>query len=111
MRRKFAATLQEAIAALAEPHNIAKDAFAILEERFPTQHSSYLLALSASGPIKKIRLRRAWRAYYSDEGADEQEWWLPNEYGTVLSNKPGNTDENTRSLATRRLEVLIAICV
>lgn len=111
MRRKFAATLHEAIAALAEPRNIAKDAFVILEERFPSQHSSYLLALSACGPIKKNRLQKAWRAYYSDEGADEQEWWLPNEYGTVLSNKLGNTEENTRLLAIQRLEALIAICV
>jgi len=103
--------LHDAIASLSEPRNIANDAFSILEERFPFQHSVYLLALSACGPVKKARLRKAWCAYYGEEDADEQEWWLPNEYGTVLSNKLDNTEESTRSLAIQRLEALIAICV
>ena len=111
IRRKFTATLHESIAVLSEPRNIAKDAFSILEESFPVHHSAYLSALGASDPIRSCRLRKAWRAYYGEDTDNEQEWWLPNEYGTVLSNKLGNTEDNTRALAIARLQALIAICI
>ena len=109
LRMKFIATLHDAIATLSEPRNIAKDAFSLLEESFPAHHSTYLLALSACSPIQKYRLRKAWCTYYGD-GADNQDWWLPNEYGTVVSNKLDNSEDNTRLLAIQRLETLIAIC-
>jgi hypothetical protein len=111
VRRKFIATLLDAISALAEPRNITKDAFVTLEQRFFSHHSAYHLALNACGPIRKYRLRKSWCDYYGADETDEQEWWLPNEYGTILSNKLGNTADNTRSLAIKRLKTLIDICI
>ena len=83
------------VALLSEPRNIGKDAFLLLEDAFPVQHTGYLSALGAMGLFGKWRLRKAWLAYYGDE--NEEEWWLPNEYGTLLSNKVENTAENTKS--------------
>lgn len=108
--RKFAATLQEAIAALAEPRNVGRDAFAVLEARFPVQHSGYLIAFAAAGPLRRRRLLHAWNEYYGQGPTEDAEWWLPNEYSTVLSNQLANTSEGTRKLATERLENLVRVC-
>ena len=109
--RKFAATLQESVAELAEPRNVGKDAFAVLEESFPVHHSGCVVALAAAGPIQRYRLRKAWAKYFGQGPTEDLEWWLPNEYGTILSNQLGNTAEGTRQLATERLNAIILICV
>ena len=109
-RRKFATTLCDAIVTLSEPRNFGKDAFSILEDSFPIHHSTYLLSYSASGFLRKHRLSKAWRAYYGNEANGELDWWLPNEYGTIISNKLSNTTENTKSLAIQRLNNIIKIC-
>lgn len=108
--RSFARLLQEDLAALEEPRNNPKDAFSLLEQRFSTQYSSYITAIQAASPIQRIRMRKAWREYYGDETGEEAEWWLPNEYSTILSNQLKNTPENTKALARHRLGRLIRAC-
>lgn len=108
--RTFATILQEAIAVLDEPRNTKKDAFAILEERFPVQYGAYLNAVGAAGLLRRACLRRAWREYYGQEAAEETEWWLPNEYSSILSNQLGNDPDSTRRLATSRLDKIIRAC-
>lgn len=106
---EFAATIQASLAALSETRNSGRDAFEVLETHFPTQHRAYLAAIASAGPIRQIRLRWAWKKYFGPQQENDPDWWLPNEYGTVLSNKSENSPESTRRVAIDRLKQILTV--
>ena len=106
--RGFTDVLAADVKALNDPANIGRDAFSILEHRLTIHYRGFILAYNAADWITKFRLGNAWAEYYGEGG--EQEWYLPNEYSTLLSNQLKNTHENTKRLAVRRLNVLIKLC-
>lgn len=106
---EFAATIHASIAALSESRNSGRDAFEVLETHFPKQHRAYLAAIARAGPIRRFRLRWAWKRYFGTQEEDPN-WWLPDEYGTVLSNRRENSPESTRQVAIDRLKQLLTAC-
>ena len=107
-KANFISCLVEGIAALESVENISSDAFAILEERFDIQHKQFIDVYSKVDLVSKRRLRAAWKEYYGEE--NEQEWYLPNEYSVLKSNRLKNTAENTKKLAICRIKALVKIC-
>ena len=82
-----------------------RDAYSILETRFPIQHGAFIQTLQVTSLFDKSKLKRAWKDYHGKDG--EQEWWLPNEYSVISSNKLANTPEGTRRLAIHRLNAIL----
>ena len=108
LKAEFANRLSKDIAILKSSDNIQMDAHSILKGSFDKQHAIYIKLRNSLDAPDKDRFNDAWQIYYGEE--DEQEWYLPNEYSTLLSSQLKNTSENTKQLAIGRIEKILRLC-